>query len=145
MRKLIILLTLILSVNTHAEESKWSDFGNITNESFLDVYLGLPNADAMDIEIDRWIDGWVDGMFSLFVYEAVLDTESADALSICVYERFPTPSDVRKEMLRWGSNEDVKDIMTSKSIYYAIRFACEHVLGEVNLDEEVGLDDRRKT
>jgi len=137
MNKLLVTLASLVIVNgAYADEMEFSGFGNKTNEQFLADYLDLTDQDYINTVVDRWIDGWMDGMFSIYAYDGVLDQEGLGELYTCVLQRFPTATSIRKQLLQWGADPDLKDMSTSKSMYYAVRFSCKHVLGEVVTKEE---------
>jgi len=137
MNKLLITLASLIIVNgAYAEEMEFSDFGNITNEAFLQQYLGLTDQDYINVAVDRWVDGWMDGMFSIYAFDDVLDQEGLGELYTCVMQRFPTATSVRKQLLQWGTNANLKDMSISKSMYFAVRYTCKHVLGEVVAPKE---------
>ena len=135
MNKLLVTLASLVIVNgAYAADTQFSEFGNITNEAFLQQYLNSDNIGDANLIVDRWIDGWMDGMFSIYAFDGVLDQQGLIDLYTCVGERFPTATSVRKQLLQWGADADLKDMMTSKSMYYAVRFSCKHILGEVITD-----------
>ena len=133
---LLVILTCAVCNTALAEDHAFTDTGNITNAELLNRYVGSSDQTAANYYVDNWIDGWLDGMFSIYVYDGVLDREGLSALYECVNRRFPTASHVRRDLLSWGSDPDLKVIIVSRSLYLAVRYACTDVLGEVIQQKE---------
>jgi len=127
--KILIIILLLTLGSAHAEDREWTDFGNLSNADFLEMYIDAPDQTDLGDLISVWIDGWMDGVFSTYAYEGILNETALNQLYACRDEF--TPGFIRRRLLQLGADDFWEEKLTSNTMYWMLRFKCEHVLGTI--------------